>query len=203
MTRWGLPGKGKPMAFIFPPSADGVQDSREWPELAPICSYLALIGGQFPGQGENKRPSGAPGYALWQVGAWTCQRRRALFLLETQGQYASGFGSRALEVCQVARELAAGPGAPGAGAQREGRELAPGNSPPNQEASEARLLGLRRETVNPVGGLWREEPVTGHLVLLFGFRAKILSLQSPQALLSPPPLPLRFDPRWRPRGLPR
>lgn len=137
MTRWGLTGKGKPLAFILLPSADGVQDSREWPELVPICSYLALIGEQFSGREQT---------ALHVASGCTdLPRAKGLFLRRRPRavRYASGSGSRVLEVCQVARELAAGPGAPRAGAQREGRELAPGNSPPNQEASEARLLGLR------------------------------------------------------------
>lgn len=52
----------------MPPSASGVQDSQEWPELAPdSLSYLArdLIGGQL------SRPRGkqtrAPGHAMRQV----------------------------------------------------------------------------------------------------------------------------------------
>lgn len=44
--------------------------------------------------------------------------------------------------------------------------------------------------MNQGGGLWREELVTlWPLGLLFGFRVKILSHPSPQALLSWPGLP--------------
>lgn len=192
VTPLGPDWESEDVAFILPPSADGVQDSQEWPELAPNT----LLSGPGPDWRAVPRPRRqqtafrgprichvAGGCADLPRAKCPVPHRRPRSFMPLALAAASWRSARWPEPRLPGQEL------PGQ-VLREGRELAPGNSPPDQEASEARLLGLRTGDREPGRGpMERRASHSGLLGLLSGFRAKILSHQSPQALLSWPGLP--------------
>lgn len=105
MNPLGPDWESESLPFILPPSAHGVQDSQEWPELAPNT----LLSGPGPGWRAVPRPrrkqTPSPGPRICHVAGGCADLPRAKCPVppqETQVLYVSGSGSLVLEVCQVA-----------------------------------------------------------------------------------------------------